>query len=121
MGSHIRKKSKKRTKLEEIRYEDVPKYAKRRKREETIKGIGKGLRKFGKKTGKSIRETREKSKPFFKSLGETVKKGIEFEKKAFKFGGEAISKGWEYGFEKPLEMREKSQKEMDKQREELGF
>ena len=132
MGSHKRKKSRPKMKLEEIKYEDIPKYAKKRKREESIKKIGKSFKKIKrktvrnigktvKKTKKSIISTREKSKPILKRIGENVKKGIEFEKEAFKFGGKAVSKGWEWGFEKPLKMREKAQREMEKQRKELGF
>ena len=130
-----RKKSKSKIRLEEIEYSEIPKYEKIRKGQEKIKGFKTGLKRFGKRTGESIRrsreglskmgvkisEAREKSKPFFKNLGENVKKGIEFEKKAFGYGAKAISKGWEYGFEKPFEMREESQREMEKQRKELGF
>jgi len=61
----------------------------------------------------------KKEKSLLKQIGEATKKGQEFFKKSLEFGGKAVSKGWEYGFEKSWEMRDKMEREMQKQREEL--
>jgi hypothetical protein len=115
MGQHKRSK-----KVKEIKYEDVPKYAKKRERELKIRKFKRKVKKVvGKK--RDLKQTVTRAKPVLKKVGEAVRKGVEFERKAFKFGAEAVRKGWEFGFEKPLEMREKALKEMEKQREELGY